>query len=1505
MQNIEKNTFEGIDSDSDVRIVGLSSYISAQNVRLVPNVSNTTAYLQSVATNTSFEISDYPNVDGVCVGKCKDYQYGFVYFFYVGNGFGNDRIVKIDANTDVITTLLVTELFPNYKDSSHNIKTNINPFVSATIYDNQLFWVDGTDETYCHQPRFLDINIIADIVTGIGQATTSDSTSKAVNDLLSVSMVAPIYPLTCTVVTNTDDNFNYLNNKSYQFTYRYIYNNGATSRFAPISHLAVTGYDNKLSFPQRIDLLYGDKIQYLNVGTTLNVLSTTVKYIEFSFRANYLDDFKSFKKIQYPTVIPSGTEVLSFFGNEAYNIVAQNDYITEFDNVPLLAESVQYADTRTFYGRYKQERYKLPVWSTGGEQISYLAPVNSQVLKPGSKYLYAIDFIDHFGKRTSSYVSGNVYSNDVDININGSITTASQDGLLSTVNAQEITLNLNDIPSDIEAIQVRRSENLTVDRFIQGRIEHAYYQTGNDINGNPTFINGPDWTTTNYTNYDYLTNKNTTTGGARNILFDISNWSRSGINYTFNIGDRLRLLTADQSDTLITHRGADYTIQSQTGDILSVNIEDKLNSNCIVSLRDGSNNPVDNPNTAIVGDGGGIWFSYQSSLNTTKVSSDTCSNWKDSYNLINFYGCSQWIGTSGEIDNNIFFVVGEGGIILQVNCYVDGSGNITFDINELRAYNTSNPTLNSIFAGLSWTGIIFIGAVGALDNNGNGTILIHENNYGVAYNFVDKSSIYAMKCNCTKISAATQNSDYQIQNLDNSFKSFYICGDSNSYIICGKLNTDITLNQFVNVGTLNTAAWEPGGDTTQITNLAGRSIVSIAAIGVYDSFIPVTSSLGGIIIVGESGLYGKIDCNDSSALTFSVIILPIDSSFESYTWNDVAVDRFAIQTANDRPYAMVVGSGGTVVTVAENEFYAVNLNVVRMFNIGNSIDLLSCTYAFRLSDDHRYFSYCGENYFAGRNGKIEFSDNVFQTFTTNNNIPIINYGAMIEVYTPSVQSTTQLYYEIGYVKQLSAGNSTLNLVLGNGNNQAVSGYENVGDGDCFSITKQYYGRLWSKRADKVVSMTPDGKTEFAWNQDIGRPSVEDLTVNFVTYGVTAELTEPFKLFDTNISFSNQYIQGTQINDLRSFELLNYKQLPIEYGAICALKVANNTNEDGTVMLSIHKRETVSIYLGKVQFTDVAGTNTISLSDDILGSYRTVNGSLGSVHPESICEYNSKVYGFDALKGVVWRYAQDGMARISDNGMRKYFYAQNTHINDKSKTIYDKVVSEYNPFYDEVIFSFTTTSNRTGIGMYSAIWNERLNRWIGGRVNFSPYNPSDGLGCEFMPVMQFASMYQSMYSTYEKFDTTYRIGIDKHDTNSGYLYGQTIAYWSDNTSSHVPTVTFIANQSIDTVKSWLNIRLQTGELWDAYVSDENANTTNMVNEQSFINNTQGDWRKLENNYYTPIMRADNKYTGDPMKSQTLTIQLVLNYNNLYLNNPYNYNKIVNIYDATVKYALSFR
>ena len=66
----------------------------------------------------------------------------------------------------------------------------------------------------------------------------------------------------------------------------------------------------------------------------------------------------------------------------------------------------------------------------------------------------------------------------------------------------------------------------------------------------------------------------------------------------------------------------------------------------------------------------------------------------------------------------------------------------------------------------------------------------------------------------------------------------------------------------------------------------------------------------------------------------------------------------------------------------------------------------------------------------------------------------------------------------------------------------------------------------------------------------------------------------------NIRYGGKFIQGTNINDISSFFILDRSDVSHENGAIQVLQKTSKLQAEGQVMLCICENETSSIYLNE-------------------------------------------------------------------------------------------------------------------------------------------------------------------------------------------------------------------------------------------------------------------------------------------------------------------------------------
>lgn len=233
---------------------------------------------------------------------------------------------------------------------------------------------------------------------------------------------------------------------------------------------------------------------------------------------------------------------------------------------------------------------------------------------------------------------------------------------------------------------------------------------------------------------------------------------------------------------------------------------------------------------------------------------------------------------------------------------------------------------------------------------------------------------------------------------------------------------------------------------------------------------------------------------------------------------------------------------------------------------------------------------------------------------------------LFEIYTPYQQSINEPYYEVGQIYQVN--NPTTSL-------RAYSTVNGTFNGDIFLIQ-----RALGSSDYFTENMSPNDAFYQNWYTDVGWSTTID------KIGQQAKTS--------NISWSNTIIEGTRTNGLSSFDALDEKTLPSECGQIQKLQNANKIGEIGKIMLSICTVETVSMYLSEAQLLGSSGNAFVAESTQVIGTTNILQGSYGTVNPETVIQYLGSVRWIDVNNGVVVEYNVNGLFPISSFKMNNFF-----------------------------------------------------------------------------------------------------------------------------------------------------------------------------------------------------------------------------------------------------------
>ena len=302
------------------------------------------------------------------------------------------------------------------------------------------------------------------------------------------------------------------------------------------------------------------------------------------------------------------------------------------------------------------------------------------------------------------------------------------------------------------------------------------------------------------------------------------------------------------------------------------------------------------------------------------------------------------------------------------------------------------------------------------------------------------------------------------------------------------------------------------------------------------------------------------------------------------------------------------------------------------------------------------------------------SGNLFIEWDGVTQLPTVGVATnmIVEFYTPIKTLASDFYYEIGQ----------LNYV------QVVDGKKRFGTnylatGQLIEITfgdTQYRNGTGQSGCE---AMSPNDAYFETWCHNLGRP-------NIVAQEPETELNDT-----TNISYSNPYILGTNLNGINTFEFESTRTFPIELGDITRILTARDYEINGSILLVVTKFNCFSVYVGKFQITNANGSTQLALTETLLGSYNLLAGGFGSIHPESIHVYGTTVRGVDALKGIVWRYSQDGLTPLSVEYRANAFVTKLAQelLPTKDNPL-QTLVGAHDPYFDEYIANFKNLGNNT-------------------------------------------------------------------------------------------------------------------------------------------------------------------------------------------------------------------
>ncbi len=446
--------------------------------------------------------------------------------------------------------------------------------------------------------------------------------------------------------------------------------------------------------------------------------------------------------------------------------------------------------------------------------------------------------------------------------------------------------------------------------------------------------------------------------------------------------------------------------------------------------------------------------------------------------------------------------------------------------------------------------------------------------------------------------------------------------------------------------------------------------------------------------------------------------------------------------------------------------------------------------------------------------------------------PELKPGAMVQFFSPGKEVEHAIYYEIGEFYEIGNPHQADRYHKGQFLNQDPSDPINIPATGTFieGDNHRIIGRDWGSVPQLIIdSPRADQRYRSRKNSyNLGRVNVYSPDIGQAKRGHT-------------VRFSNKRFAGTNVNGYSSYDAIDARDFQKNYGDIQKLFRVDN------VLLSLHTREAVSLYINEKVYRDASGQTTVAISDQVIGYDNELDGQFGTENPESVLVHQSLAFWFCTNKGVFVQYSKSGLDPVSKYFMKTYFHRKGEGI----KQYGGNVLTTFDEFHRKVLVAFSKIAylDDSGPEPEEVILNEAetlaydidLNSW----TSFFSFHPED------------------MQKLNTRFVTFLQGQLYVHPINPAHnnFYGQ----------QYTSQVKLVFNPHPSLVKVYKAISIEANVLWLP------IELTTPEGQRSSLQ--PSDFEKLEDIFYASILCDENTPNvanpvtqGDVMRSAAMSVLL---------------------------------
>ena len=348
MADIQKNFVAGkMNKSVDERLVPNGQYVDALNVRLGSTEASEIGSVENALGNTSLTMLNFNSIslsdNATCIGSIHDSQKDTIYWFVHDSSFTASATGKIDmilsynTNSDVLAYHVIS----SDDGGGQNTTLNFDPkylITGVNKIDDLLFFTDNFNP-----PRV--INVMNNYEN---PANYIDRFSS--EDILVIKK--PPFTAPTLVMTNVNNNSDFITERFISFAYRYLYENGEYSATSPWSEIAFNPKAYKPSVKSGVN--DGMVNQFNAVDVTFNTGGELVVGVDLLFKESESNVIKVIEKINKSNLGYSDNTKYSFtFSNsKIFTVLPESELLRLYDNVPHKAKAQTLMGNRLIYGNY-------------------------------------------------------------------------------------------------------------------------------------------------------------------------------------------------------------------------------------------------------------------------------------------------------------------------------------------------------------------------------------------------------------------------------------------------------------------------------------------------------------------------------------------------------------------------------------------------------------------------------------------------------------------------------------------------------------------------------------------------------------------------------------------------------------------------------------------------------------------------------------------------------------------------------------------------------------------------------------------------------------------------------------------------------------------------------------------------------------------------------------------------------------------------------------------------